>query len=156
MRIKGSCPELKRLAGKFCKSMEKKNNKIKKGNVNYPVGDFLIRIKNAALANQKYVACPLNKLVESVAKTLVEEKYLERVFVENGFLKVQLSYKNKEPVLSDLKLISKPGLRVYWGVDMIKKVKRASIFILSTPKGIISSRKALKDNLGGEVIAEVL
>lgn len=123
--------------------------------VNYPIGDFLIRIKNAALAKQRYIEVPRTKLSLSVARLLAKEGLLEDVSAKSGLIKARLAYKNKEPRLLDLKLVSKPGLRIYKTVDELKKVKGASFLIISTSKGIFSSREAIKKNLGGEAIAEI-
>ncbi len=56
----------------------------------------------------------------------------------------------------DIKLISKPGLRIYKSVDELEKIKRPTIFLVSTPKGILSSKKAIKQRIGGEILAEIL
>lgn len=123
--------------------------------VNYPVGDFLIRIKNAALARRREVKVPATKLIKAVAEVLAKEGYLQEVKEDKGEIVVKLAYRKKEPVLLDLKLVSKPGLRIYMGVEDLKKIKRPSIFIVSTPKGVMSSEEAKKKNVGGEVIVEV-
>lgn len=136
--------------------MKTKNRKIKTTVGNYPVGDFLIRIKNASLAGRKTVNFPSNKFVISVAKTLMKEGYLREVRVTQESLKVILSYKKKEPIITDIKIVSTPGLRVYMKVEELQKIKSPSIFILSTPEGIMSSKEAIKKKQGGEVIAKIL
>src|SRR4030043_1466050 len=123
---------------------------------NYPVGDFLIRVKNAVLAKRKIVDFPSNKFVVSVVKSLIKEGYLQEIQVNQKLLKVSLSYRKKEPVITNIKLVSKPGLRVYIKIEDLQKIKSPSIFILSTPGGIMSSREAIKKKLGGGVIAEIL
>lgn len=125
--------------------------------VNYPLGDTLIRIKNAARAHRHEVVAENSKLIESVANVLKSEKYLAEVKVEDGKITMTLAYHKKEPLLIDLKLVSTPGLRVYMDMDDLKARKRrnASILILSTPKGIMSSAKAQNERAGGEVIAEI-
>lgn len=123
---------------------------------NYRAGDFLIRLKNASMAGREEVKVINTKFILALAKALKEEGFLQEVNVEKGVLTVKLARAHKESVISDLKLISKPGLRVYKGVDDIKAKKTASsIWILSTPKGIMSSTTAKKQNMGGEVIAEI-
>ena len=122
---------------------------------NYPVGDFLIQIKNAGLAKRRSVTVPKTKLIHSVAKVLVKEGYLTEVVAEKNLLRVQLSYRKKEPVLLDLKLVSRPGLRIYKKAEALKRQKGASFLIVSTPQGIVSSRQAVKQNRGGEAIAEI-
>lgn len=123
---------------------------------NYPVGDFLIRLKNAVLADKKTLEVPLSRLVKEVAKALAKEKFLEEVSEKEGRLFLRIAYHKKEPILSDIRLVSKPGLRVYMSAKEIGKKKGPSIFIISTPKGVMTSKEAIKKNLGGEVIAEIL
>ena len=123
---------------------------------NYPVGDFLIRIKNAMMANKKEVVLPQSKFIVAVAKVLKREGFLSEVKEDRkGTLVVRLAYHKKQPVLVDLKLVSKPGLRIYVGKDELERRRGAAILILSTPKGIMSSTDALKKGVGGEVIAEI-
>ncbi len=123
--------------------------------VNYPIGDFLIRIKNAAMAGGKEISFPSTKLVVSVAKVLEKSGYLANVSNSKGTLTASLAIKKKSPVLLNLKLVSKPGLRVYVGVDELKVRKGVSMLVISTPKGIVTNREAIKLGMGGEVIAEI-
>lgn len=123
---------------------------------NYPIGDFLTRVKNAGLAGNKTVVFPQNKFVVSVAKCLEKEGYLRDIAVEQGILTVNLSYQKKEPVVTDIKLVSKPGKRVYMKIEDLEKIKSPWILILSTPNGIFSLKDALKKKQGGEVIAKIL
>ena len=124
--------------------------------INYPVGDFLIQIKNAAMAKRREVVVDSTKLIKSVAAAMKKEGYLERVTTKKGKLVATLSYRKKEPVLIDLKLVSRPGLRIYQDVDDLERFRGPSIFILTTPKGVMSSREAIKKRVGGEVIVQVL
>jgi len=123
---------------------------------NYPVGDFLIRIKNAALADKKEVEVFSSKFVKEVAKTLKEEGFLNTIEEKKGKIKVTLSFSHKKPVVMDIKLISRPGLRLYKNVEELEKIKRPTIFLISTPKGVLSSKKAIKERVGGEILAEIL
>lgn len=123
---------------------------------NYSVGDFLIRVKNAMLVNQKEVKCPQNKIVSEVAKKLEQLGFLEKVERADGELVVSLAYHKKEPVIIDVKLVSKPGLRVYKSAQDLRDKKGPSVYILTTSKGILSHKEAIKKNIGGEVIAEIL
>ncbi len=125
-------------------------------NINYPVGDFLIRLKNARMAKLKTVSVPSTKLMKATADALEASGFLRDVTLADGTLEVNLVYKKKEPVIMDVKLVSKPGLRIYMNVDQLEKRRKPSILILSTPKGVMSSKKALKERVGGEVIAEIL
>jgi len=142
MHTKGKFLVLERLVGK---NMQ-----------NYPVGDFLIRIKNAALADKKEVEVFSSKFVKEVAKTLKEEGFLNTIEEKKGKIKVTLSFSHKKPVVMDIKLISRPGLRLYKNVEELEKIKRPTIFLISTPKGVLSSKKAIKERVGGEILAEIL
>ncbi|QLG69784.1 MAG: SSU ribosomal protein S8p (S15Ae) [Candidatus Woesebacteria bacterium] len=123
---------------------------------NYTVGDFLITIKNAALANKKTVEVKESKMTKAVAEALLKLGFLSSVEPKDGLLFVSLAYKKKAPILSDIKLVSKPSLRVYWDLKKLKEYRSPAVLLLSTSKGILSSKEALKEGLGGEVIAEVL
>ncbi len=137
--------------------MEKKKmkNKIKKGLINYPVGDFLIRLKNAGIAGHKEVPSIKSKLINAVALCLKKEGFLDSVTEKDGAIIVALAFRRKEPVLMDVKIVSKPGLRIYMGAEDIVKKKGPSVLILSTSKGILSAKDAIKQKVGGELIAEV-
>ena len=137
-----------------------KNTKRPKGNiisnvVNYPVGDFLIRLKNAAVANKHEIVVAKTLLIYEVAKLLQKSGYIASIKEEMGNLKINLAYIKKEPVLLNIRLISKPGLRIYKNVKDLEKYKSPSILIISTPKGLMTGSQALKSNVGGEVIAEI-
>jgi len=123
--------------------------------VNYPVGDFLIKGKNAAAAGRKNVTVDYSELVYAVSKLLNREKYLSKVEKTEGKLSVKVAFMKKDPVLVDLKLVSKPGKRVYKKAVSLRSHKGLSFFIVSTPAGIMTSKEAAKKNLGGEVIAEI-
>lgn len=124
-------------------------------NINYSIGDFLIRIKNAALAGNKEIGVDNTKFIENIAKVLKKEGILTEVKKKDGKLTVKLAYRKKEPVLIDLKLVSKPGLRIYMGADELSAIRGPSFFILSTSKGPMTSREAIKKRMGGEVIVEI-
>ncbi len=123
---------------------------------NYSVGDFLIKVKNAAMARNKSLTVSSTKSIVAIAQSLKKLGYLDEVKKEKDTLGLTLTFKNKKPLLTDLKLVSKPGLRIYMKADEIEKKKGPSIYLISSPKGIISSREAIKDRIGGEVIAEIL
>jgi small subunit ribosomal protein S8 len=135
-------PELERPAGKFMN--------------NYSLGDFLIRVKNASMAGQKdVVATPKNKLILSAAKALKEAGFIDKIAEKDGQLLVALTFKDKKPMMMGLTLISRPGLRIYMKSNEIAKKKGPATLIISTPKGIVTSKRAVKEVLGGEVIAEI-
>lgn len=135
--------------------MAKTKTKIKRSFLNFPAGDFLIRLKNAAMAGNKEFEVHETKLIVSICKALAKMGVIEDYKDTDGNLIVKLAFKHKEPVLLDARLVSKPGLRIYKGVDELSKIRKPSILLLSTPKGIMSSKEAIKEGLGGEVIAEI-
>ena len=122
---------------------------------NYPIADFLTRLNNARMAKIKEVSLTSTKYIKAAATALKKTGYLEEVNEKQGVLTVRLTYKKKEPLMLGLKIISRPGLRIYKGADELAKIKSPSIFLVSSPKGVISSREAIKARLGGEVIAEI-
>jgi small subunit ribosomal protein S8 len=122
---------------------------------NYSIGDFLIRVKNMALARKKDIVYPKTKVVLTVAQALKKEGFINEIKSEKGQITVSLSYQKKEPVMLGLKLISRPGLRVYMGANELSKIRRPSTTLVSTPKGILTAQAAAKQRLGGELIAEV-
>ena len=123
---------------------------------NYHVADFLIRLKNASMANLREVSIPKTNLIFAVAKTLKSEGFIESIEEKNGEVTVKLSIYAKKPVLSYVTIISRPGLRIYMNVDEIEAIKSPDIYIISTPKGVMSGKQAIKARAGGEVIAKVI
>lgn len=124
-------------------------------NTNYSVGDFLIRIKNAAMAGNKVVTVKSNTKLVAIAEAFKKMGFVDKIENNKGILTISLTFKNKMPRLTNLKLVSKPGLRIYMGVEELEEKKGPSIYLVSTPKGVVSSLKAIKDRVGGEVIAEI-
>jgi small subunit ribosomal protein S8 len=122
---------------------------------NYSVGDFLIRVKNTAMAGNKTLEYKAEKQIVAVAEALKKYGILDEVKKEKDVLKVSLTFKSKKPVLMNLKLVSKPGLRVYKGADEIAERRGPSTYLVSTPKGVVTSKFAIKERVGGEVIAEI-
>lgn len=123
---------------------------------NYPVGDFITRIKNAALSNTKELRVRKTNYIKAVAEALEREGFLSEVKEEDNELIVKLAYARKEPILMNLELVSKPGLRIYETVEELESKKGPEVYILSTSKGILSSKEAIKKNIGGEVILKAL
>ena len=125
-----------------------------------PIADMLTRIRNAIQAKHDSVVVPSNKEKLEIARILKEEGFITD-FVVDGDLKkniiITLKYgKNNEKVISGLKRISKPGLRVYATVEELPRVLNGlGIAIISTSKGVMTDRDARKANLGGEVVAYV-
>ena len=128
-------------------------------NVTDPVADMLTRIRNANSSRHETVDIPSSNLKKSIAEILNEEGYIKGYQIiddgKQGIIKITLKYgANKEKVLSGLKRISKPGLRVYASRDELPKVlKGLGIAIISTSKGIMTDKKARALNVGGEVLA---
>jgi len=122
---------------------------------NYPVGDFLIRVKNAAQAKNREVKGASGKKKVAIAKALVRAGFIEDVKAKDGILSLNLKFSHKSPVLMDIKLVSKPGKRVYYKLSDIEAKKGPSTYFVSTPKGILTSKEAKKKGMGGEIIAEI-
>ena len=122
---------------------------------NYPVGDFLIRVKNISLAGKHDVEAPLTKGVKAVAEALKRSGYVEEVKSAKGVLTATIAYRRKKPIMLGLKLISRPGLRIYMDVDDIEKKRGPSIYLVSTPKGVLITKEVIAKRAGGEVLAEV-
>ncbi|MCT4612763.1 MAG: 30S ribosomal protein S8 [Clostridia bacterium] len=123
-----------------------------------PIADMLTRIRNANAAKHDTVMVPVSNMKQSIAKILLDEGYVKKIEnVKDGkidFIKLTLKYNGKEPVISGLKRISKPGLRVYAGKEELPKVLGGlGTAIISTNKGVLADRDARKENVGGEVLA---
>jgi small subunit ribosomal protein S8 len=132
-----------------------------------PISDMLTAIKNALAVKKETVDVPFSKIKFEIAKILEREGFIERVEKEKKkikkgkmkpkpFLQIRLKYENKMPAISGLKIISKPGQRIYLPYKRIKKVKGGyGIAIVSTSKGLMTDKEARKQKVGGEVICEV-
>ena len=126
-----------------------------------PVADMLTRIRNANTAKHEKVDVPASNLKKSIAQILLDEGYIKAYdIVEDGtqgIIRIQLKYlSGKEKVISGLRRVSKPGLRVYAGADELPKVlKGLGIAIISTSKGVMTDKAARANHVGGEVLAFV-
>ena len=122
-----------------------------------PIADMLTRIRNANQMRNKEVSMPVSKIKLEIAKILDTEGFINGYKVVENTLTLTLKYgQNKERVITGLKRISKPGLRVYAGADEIPHVLNGlGIAIISTPKGVMTDKLARKNNVGGEVIAYI-
>jgi len=132
------------------------NNSVNTGISNYSAGDFLIRIKNTCMSGKKTVSTRKTKLIENLAKALKNAGFLDAVEVAENKITVQITYKNKKPLIMDIQLVSKPGLRVYKSYEALESIKSPSTFIVTTSKGIMTAKDAVKNRVGGEIIAEIL
>ena len=126
-----------------------------------PVADMLTRIRNANTAKHESVDVPASNLKKAIAKILLDEGYIKSYEVvedgTQGVIRIQLKYlAGKEKVISGLRRVSKPGLRVYAGAEELPKVlKGLGIAIISTSKGVMTDKKARELHVGGEVLAFV-
>ena len=126
-----------------------------------PVADMLTRIRNANTAKHESVDVPASNLKKAIAKILLDEGYIKSYeIVEDGtqgVIRIQLKYlAGKEKVISGLRRVSKPGLRVYAGADELPRVlKGLGIAIISTSKGVMTDKAARANHVGGEVLAFV-
>ena len=125
------------------------------------VADMLTRIRNANAAKHDTVEVPASNMKKAIAQILVDEGYIKSFSVEEdgkqGIITITLKYgPNKSPVITGLRRVSKPGLRIYTSCeDMPKVMKGRGVAILSTPKGVMTDKEARKANVGGEVLAFV-
>ena len=126
-----------------------------------PVADMLTRIRNANSAKHDTVDVPASNMKKAIAQILLEEGYIKNFQLiddgTQGVIRITLKYNaNKEKVISGLRRVSKPGLRVYAGADELPRVLRGlGIAIVSTSKGVMTDKAARAQHVGGEVLAFV-
>jgi small subunit ribosomal protein S8 len=125
-----------------------------------PIADMLTRIRNGQMAEKLGVSMPSSKLKEAIAKVLKDEGYIENFAVRqsNGKseLDIELKYYAGRPVIERIERVSRPGLRIYRGMQGLPKVMNGlGVAIVSTPKGVMTDRKARSANVGGEVLCIV-
>ena len=126
-----------------------------------PVADLLTRIRNANVRRAKTVTIPASKLKVRIAQVLKDEGYIRDYRVEpkkpQSDLVLDLKYgPDGEFVIREIKRVSKPGCRVYSGTKRLPRVLRGQgIYVLSTPKGVLSDRAARRENVGGEVLCQI-
>lgn len=130
-------------------------------NITDPIADLLTRIRNASQARHATVDVPASNMKKAIAQILVEEGYVKSYTVaednKQGVITITLKYtETGAPVITGLRRVSKPGLRIYTSCeDMPKVMKGIGTAIISTPKGVMTDKKARKENVGGEVLAFV-
>lgn len=123
------------------------------------IGDMLTRIRNANSAKHDTVKVPASNMKKAIAQILVDEGYVKDFTViedgKQGVIRITLKYgPNKSQVITGLRRVSKPGLRIYTDVEnMPKVIKGLGIAIISTSKGLMTDKQARKENVGGEVLA---
>ena len=126
-----------------------------------PVADMLTRIRNANTAKHESVDVPASNLKKAIAKILLDEGYIKSYEVvedgTQGVIRIQLKYlAGKEKVISGLRRVSKPGLRMYAGAEELPRVQKGlGIAIISTSKGVMTAKQARAEHVGGEVLAFV-
>ena len=123
------------------------------------IADLLTRIRNASTSRHETVDIPASNMKKSIVEILQDEGYIKKFTViedgKQGIIRVTLKYdENKKPVITGLKRVSKPGLRIYTDVEnMPQVIKGLGIAIISTSKGIMTDIKSRELNVGGEVLA---
>ena len=123
------------------------------------IADLLTRIRNANTAKHDTVDVPASNMKKSIPQILVDEGYVKSFQViddgKQGIIRITLKYgENKSPVISGLRRVSKPGLRIYSSCeDMPKVMKGLGVAIVSTSKGVMTDKRARKEKVGGEVLA---
>ena len=128
---------------------------------NDALSDMLARIKNAHKARKSYTSCYKSKLNSNVLMVLKDEGYIrdfKDIEIRKGInnIQIDLKYYNGNPVIKNIKRISKPGIRVYSKISDLPKIYGGlGISIISTPKGVMSDNQARKNNVGGEILCEV-
>ena len=127
-----------------------------------PIADFLTRVRNAVMANHRIVEIPASNIKKDITKILFEQGYVLNYKFEDepkpGLIKIALKYHpvTKQPAISNLTRISKPGLRKYAGSGELPRVLNGlGIAIVSTSHGVMTDKEARKLNVGGEVICYV-
>ena len=127
-----------------------------------PIADFLTRIRNGLAAKKRWVDVPSSELKKRISLVLKEEKYINDFFFitsagNKEIIRIFLKYSyNGDPVIENIKRVSKPGLRVYVGAGEAPRVLDGlGISIISTSKGVLSNKKAKKLGVGGELLCEV-
>ena len=125
-----------------------------------PIADMLTRIRNANTAKHPTVDVPASNMKKAIAQILLDEGYIKNFQLiddgTQGVIRITLKYNGNEKVISGLRRVSKPGLRVYAGADELPKVLRGlGIAIISTSKGVMTDKAARAAHVGGEVLAFV-
>ena len=126
-----------------------------------PIGDMLTRIRNGQMRSLNKINIPFSNFRLKILEVLKKEGYIIDFNINNGekkikFLSVDLKYYEGQPVIKEIKRVSKPGRRVYSKATSIPKVLNGlGLAILSTSKGVMSDTEAIKNNLGGEIICKV-
>ena len=152
---KGQIPGVKK-ASWYLRAIAKEVNSMQ---ITDSIGDMLTRIRNANSAKHETVSVPASNMKKAIAQILVDEGYIKSFKVvedgKQGIIEMDLKYgPNKSSIITGIRRVSKPGLRIYTNCeDMPKVMKGLGVAILSTSKGVMTDRAARKANVGGEVLA---
>ena len=125
-----------------------------------PIADMLTRIRNAQAVDKAVVVMPSSKIKVAIAQVLKDEGYVEGLVVKSeegkSMLEIALKYYAGRPVIERIERVSRPGLRIYKGCDAIPQVMNGlGVAIVTTPKGVMTDRKARQVGIGGEVLCYV-
>ena len=126
-----------------------------------PIGDMFSRIRNGQMRSLNSIEIPSSNFRQNILKILKNEGYINDYFIEKSEnnkinLRINLKYYEGDPVIKEIKRVSKPGRRIYSRATSIPKVMNGlGLAILSTPKGVMSDTEARKNNVGGEIICRV-
>ena len=126
-----------------------------------PIGDMFSRIRNGQMRSLNSIEIPSSNFRQNILKILKNEGYINDYFIEKSennkiHLRINLKYYEGDPVIKEIKRVSKPGRRIYSRATSIPKVMNGlGLAILSTPKGVMSDTEARKNNVGGEIICRV-
>ena len=125
-----------------------------------PIADYLTRIRNAAKAKHRRVDIPSSNLKKAISKILMEKNYISGFTVledkKQNILRINLKYYNGKPVITGLRRVSKPGIRLYRGSNELPRVLGGlGVAVITTSKGVMTDAQAKRDNVGGEVLAYI-
>jgi len=125
-----------------------------------PISDMLIRIKNAQAVSRQTVNIPFSKIKFSLAKVLEKEGLIEAITTRGRKIKkiieIKLKYEKDQPVIEEIKRVSKPGQRIYLKKSQVKPIRQGyGLSIISTSQGLMTNKEAKKKGLGGEVLCEI-
>ena len=125
-----------------------------------PIADYLTRIRNAAQAKHRRVDIPSSNLKKAVSQILLEKNFIAGFTVledkKQNMLRINLKYYNGKPVITGLRRVSKPGIRLYRGSNELPRVLGGlGVAIITTSKGVMTDAQAKRDNVGGEILAYI-
>ena len=124
-----------------------------------PIADLLIRIKNAQMVGKKFVRVPFSKMKLAILLILEKNNLVGKIKKKGKgvkkILEIELKYQDNQPLIKEVKRISKPSLRVYAGYRGLTKFSRKGLTLVSTPRGLKTLAQARKEKIGGEVLFQI-